>query len=477
MPALRSRNWSTVITPPFSAPRPYCTPVLSKVARANPVSGSVPTCLMRWSASAQRTPRGVVLRVVPRLHGHDGRAAAGGVDAIGERQVPREAHTEQLVTADRLALRQGQRCAGRRVQVPEQQGAVRRAGVADRIGEADPRQETIEDARVGVGDRVLHDRPARTAGPDGVGHRPVRLDQPLLGHHRRLGGEHRVAVRLVDEEAVRRHGVTAGQGGRVEHAGGARALVVADVAAAAERHHDLPVPPDLLAQRARRSPVEEGGDLVDPAVDHAALDADDERHGGAADDGGRQIGGSGVRVGERGERAGRRPVLVHDLCGRRAVLVERRPETGGLGLAVERRLVGTREHRAGRRVVLDPQRRRRAGAGHDGDELRATLAQAGDEGAERAAGDLGELVAQRVVVREHAQAVGGGAGGADLEQDVVARHARGVRGHGEQVGLVRLGLERAVGRGDHDRRRQQRRGQVVWTHRDPQVVDARCPGR
>ena len=49
------------------------------------------------------------------------------------------------------------------VEVPRYRGEERgigRSGVGHRIGEADDRQQPVEDSGVAVGDGVLHDRPA-----------------------------------------------------------------------------------------------------------------------------------------------------------------------------------------------------------------------------------------------------------------------------------------------------------------------------
>ena len=82
-----------------------------------------------------------------------------------------------------------------------------------------------------------------------MGDRSEDLDESLLRHRGCLGGEHRVAVGLVDEEAVRSDRVAVGERVGVEHPGRRRALVVADVAATTERHHHLAVPGGLLTER------------------------------------------------------------------------------------------------------------------------------------------------------------------------------------------------------------------------------------
>jgi hypothetical protein len=242
-----------------------------------------------------------------------------------------------------------------------------------------------------VGDRVLHDRPTRAAQADRVGHRAVHLDHPLLGHHRGLGGKNRVAVVLVDQQAVRRHRIPAGQNvGEQQHTGGRVALVVADVAAAPEGHHHLVVPRRLVAGRARIGAVVQGGDLVDSAVDHPSLEPDDERQLPAVDSDRRQIGWPLGRVGKRGEVPGGAQVPVHDLGRGEAILVDSGAETGRLGLAVVRLLVGSREHRARGRMVGDRERAAAswrcavAVAGGPGNDDRVPLRQPGDQTAEHA---------------------------------------------------------------------------------------------
>ena len=90
----------------------------------------------------------------------------------------------------------------------------------------------------------------------------------LLHHQRHLGRDHFAAVVVVDVQGGRRDGIAAGEEEVGEHAAVPLALVVADVAAAAERVDQPSVPAGLVRERARRcGRVVEGGDLKDGAVD------------------------------------------------------------------------------------------------------------------------------------------------------------------------------------------------------------------
>ena len=110
-----------------------------------------------------------------------------------------------------------------------------------------------------VPDQVLLDRAARAAPADRVLRLPVRLGEMLLHHQRDLGRDHLAAVVVVDVQGRRRDGVTAGEEEVGEHASVARSLVVADVAAAAERVDKPFVPAGLVRERARRRGRDRGG--------------------------------------------------------------------------------------------------------------------------------------------------------------------------------------------------------------------------
>ena len=181
----------------------------------------------------------------------------------------------------------------------------------------------------------------------------------LLHHQRDLGRDHLAAVVVVDVQGRRRDGVAAGEEEVGEYASVARPLVVADVAAAAERVDEPFVPAGLVRERARRrGRIVEGGDLVDAAVDHALLDPHDVVDGPPVERRRlREVGRLHGRVGERRERACGRPVHVAHLRRRGAVGVERGAEPVLHRLAEEGLLLRAREQRAAQRVVHDLERR------------------------------------------------------------------------------------------------------------------------
>ncbi len=81
------------------------------------------------------------------------------------------------------------------VEVREQQVVIQELargapGVRERAGRQDP----LIDARVGVRDPLLRERPAGAPGADRVAERAVGLDDVLLGHDQGLGLQRQVAV-------------------------------------------------------------------------------------------------------------------------------------------------------------------------------------------------------------------------------------------------------------------------------------------
>ena len=143
------------------------------------------------------------------------------------------------------------------------------------VGERALGQDPLVDARVGVGDLLLHERSARAAGADRVAQRAVLLDQVLLGHDQGLGLGDDVAVvpRVVER---RRHDREAfGQRGFVDHRWSATAFAF-DPAAGAVGDQQLVV--ELRLRRPRRprlARLEEDRDLILVAVLITGLDADD----------------------------------------------------------------------------------------------------------------------------------------------------------------------------------------------------------
>jgi hypothetical protein len=221
-----------------------------------------------------------------------------------------------------------------------------------------------------------------------------------------------------------------------------RALVAADAAAAAEVIEGLAGP---LRLRGDGGPlggggVVERGDLVDGAVDRAALDADDVGELAAAVDVDLlDVGGDLGRIGERDELAAE--VLVEELVAGRdaAVVVLRVAEAGLLGAAVERGLVRAGDHRAGDRVVGDEELGDgllRGGCGEGGLAEREAV----DEAEQAVAADLREAGGDVDVAGEHGDLIGGDVGGeADLDEGVAAGDGVGARGQDAQLeggGLV-----------------------------------------
>ena len=204
-------------------------------------------------------------------------------------------------------------------------------GDRQRVGEGAGDQDAVESpgsASAGCGAAV---GPARAADADREVRRAERLDEVLLAHHRRLAGQHGVAVLrgVLQRVAVERiafaeafHAVEAGVHRRPRGPRCRRGPcdVPAARAAGALDGDQPPVPaPGRRApgRRASARRVEQHGALVDAAVDRRGLDPHDEGHGQAGRGGGR---------GDVGRRlAGARQRYEHS-CAARQV------EIGDLGL-------------------------------------------------------------------------------------------------------------------------------------------------
>ena len=220
--------------------------------------------------------------------------------------------------------------AARVLEVEPQQVVVGELGAGrEGVGVGARGDQTLVDAGVGVGHRVLGDGAARAAGPDRVADGAVPLDEPLLGHHQRLGVHRDAAVVPGVRQGGGDHREAAAQRGLV--AGGhARGLLgqgagvvgqpriargVRRPAVAAVRDEDLVV---ALALRLPRPPrlagLEEGEDRVPVPVLVAVLAPDDERDRHAL-------------VGGRGR----------DVVGRRVGVVGLEAGLGGVGRLVEQR--------------------------------------------------------------------------------------------------------------------------------------------
>ena len=426
-------NCSGVIAPLWTAVSPYWRPMLSSGRQAKPFAGLRPSCVAICSKLVHLIPPGFVTGLYLADDGHSGGAGLERVRAAGEGEVPEQARVEGAEARGRGALRvrPAGRDTGRAGEVQRQQPAIGHGSERDRVLERRTRDDPVEDARVVVPDQVLLDRAARAAEADRVPRLPVRLGEVLLHHQRDLGRDHLAAVVVVDVQGRRRDGIATGEEEVGEHAAVPLALVVADVAAAAERVDEPFVPAGLVRERARRrGGIVEGGDLVDAAVDHSLLDPNDVVDGAAVER--RRAGEVGRfhrRVGERREGAGGRPVLVANLrrCG--AVGVERRPEAVLHGLAEERLLLRAGEHRPAEGVVHDSEgrgaarRRSLPVAVGARDDLVLAQGEPVDEPAQRAVGHRPEAPGHIPAVRLDAEMLQacGVVVEADLDEDVAAR--------------------------------------------------------
>jgi hypothetical protein len=185
----------------------------------------------------------------------------------------------RVVTVDRGALEERERHALGPVGLePEAVGDLDPG--APRVRERQRRDQAVRDPRIDVADLELTDRAARTAGAEREAQRADRLDDVLLGHHRGLGGEDRIAV--VPELVQRRgrDGIALPQPRRVHHVGRRRALGVVRVAARAKRVVELAV--EALLRIPRRDLAErrivEDRERVQAAVDRSGLEAHDVAH-------------------------------------------------------------------------------------------------------------------------------------------------------------------------------------------------------
>ena len=136
-------------------------------------------------------------------------------------------------------------------------------------------------------------RAAGGAGAEREGRHAVVLDEPLLGHHRRLGSQKIAAVLVEDVEAVRRARITAAEKVDVEHSSGGGALrVPSGLAASAVLIDQLAGPACGPVEGIRRGlavRIVVDGDLIDAAVHRPGLDADDEPDGAVGEQ--RDVGG------------------------------------------------------------------------------------------------------------------------------------------------------------------------------------------
>ena len=256
-------------------------------------------------------------------------------------------------------------------------------------------------------------RAARAPGPDRVYRHAVVLDEPLLHHDVRLGGDE---VRAVVTEHVQRR-----RGERVahleepppEHA--ARAVALHEPAAAASASmsvDELPVPPRARGERIglARGRIMQHRDLVDRAVHRARLHAHDEGHHRTRK--GRHLRDIEARARRGIEREelsglsrGGREVHVLDSSLGRAIIVEGLTErrAGGrrevLRLAHERLFVRPGDDRAGYRVA---RHLNRGGSipGH-GFDLALPIGEASNEPEERSVTGGLEARGHVLAVRSH----------------------------------------------------------------------------
>jgi hypothetical protein len=315
------------------------------------------------------------------------------------------------------------------LKVPKPEAAAR--AERDRVLEGRAGHDPVEDPGIVVPDQVLLDRAARATPADRVQGLPVRLGEVLLDHQGDLGRDHLAAVVVVDVEGRRGDGVPAREEEVGEDAAVPLPLVVADVAAAAERVDQPVVPAGLVRERAgRRGRVVEGRELVDGAVDHALLDPDDVVDGAAVERGRRgQVGRLDRGIRQRGEGPAGRPVDVAHLRRRGAVGVERRPESRLHRLAEEGLLLRAGEERAAQRVVDDaegggaPRRRPLPAAVGARDDLVLAQAEPGDEPSQRAVGHRPEAPGDVLAVRLDPEVLRarGVVVQADLHEHVTAR--------------------------------------------------------
>ena len=176
MCSLRSRNWSTPITPAFTAARPYWIPTLSSGRRAKPVSGSIPRTFTLLSCSVQRAPSGFVAGLYTSAP-IAGQPSVGFTPPTNKRfhmsQVPVLACPLIASFCSVVSAR-----AERRAVVVHEQAAIGDTARDRRcVGERHRCRDRVEEARVVVPDPQLLDRAAGTAVADReLGHAVV-LDE------------------------------------------------------------------------------------------------------------------------------------------------------------------------------------------------------------------------------------------------------------------------------------------------------------
>ena len=258
---------------------------------------------------------------------------------------------------------------------------------------------------------MLGHRATAAAGADGVPQPAVALDQPLLGHHQRLGVVGDVAVVAGVGQGRRQDREAAGQGLDIGLADagdgveGARGVIerrlgggVAGAASATVGDEHLAVP--LLLRRRRRprpARLEEGQDRVAVAVLPAVLAAYDERDRAAAVGGRRVHVGGGLRRVVRLQRrlparlvevgvAGR---LVAQGVARRVLAVVRRrdrPAEHGPAVAVvgDHRACPTRAVRASDQHVAAVAQPAKQHGGAGAERLRDVASVEGDPQVARA---------------------------------------------------------------------------------------------
>src|SRR6267143_7155864 len=138
--------------------------------------------------------------------------------------------------------------------------------------------QSVIDARIGIGVPLLHDRRARPADRKRVPDRTVRFDEVLFGHHQRLGLHDQVAVVSGGLQISRQRREAASQHFAVEHAR-RRSLLVRDTASGTSYEKQFTVPAGLwIAEVPGLGWVVQDRDLILPPVHRAGLLPDDERN-------------------------------------------------------------------------------------------------------------------------------------------------------------------------------------------------------
>ncbi len=213
-------------------------------------------------------------------------------------------------------------------------------------------------------DHQLLDRAAGAAVADRELRNAEPLDEVLPRHQRGFRGERVVACGLERVERVRRDCVALAEEADVDVADERRPLAVGRAAPTSEPEHEALVPSGCVPESTASVRVEDP-DRVDAAIDDALLRPHDERDGITVDRRRREVGGARDRIVERLHGTVGRHIGVGDLARRVAVFVERRAETGFLGLAHPRLEVRTREDGPVLRMVRDDQRDALVACGRD----------------------------------------------------------------------------------------------------------------